>query len=36
MPHDDTLHVYYGAADSSIALATGSVRTMLEWLDQHG
>jgi predicted GH43/DUF377 family glycosyl hydrolase len=31
----DTLHLYYGAADTSIALATGSVRTMLEWLDQH-
>ena len=28
----DTLHVYYGAADSSIALATGSIRNMLEWL----
>lgn len=32
----DTLHVYYGAADTSIALATGSVRAMLGWLDQHG
>jgi len=32
----DTLHVYYGAADSSVALATGSVRAMLEWLEQHG
>jgi len=31
----DTLHVYYGAADSSIALATGSVRALLEWLEQH-
>jgi predicted GH43/DUF377 family glycosyl hydrolase len=28
----DTLHVYYGAADSSIALATGSMRGMLDWL----
>ena len=28
----DTLNVYYGAADSSIALATGSIRNMLEWL----
>jgi predicted GH43/DUF377 family glycosyl hydrolase len=35
-PDGDTLHVYYGAADTSIALATGSVRAMLEWLDQHG
>ncbi len=35
-PDGDTLHVYYGAADTSIALATGSVSAMLEWLDQHG
>jgi predicted GH43/DUF377 family glycosyl hydrolase len=32
-PDGDTLHLYYGAADSSIALATGSIRTMLEWLE---
>ncbi len=31
----DTIRVYYGAADSCIALATGSIRTMLEWLDRH-
>ena len=24
------------AADTSVALATGSVREMLQWLDQHG
>ena len=35
-PDGDTLHVYYGAADTSIALANGSVQTLLEWLDQHG
>jgi predicted GH43/DUF377 family glycosyl hydrolase len=35
-PDGDTLHLYYGAADTSIALATGSVRALLEWLDQHG
>jgi predicted GH43/DUF377 family glycosyl hydrolase len=35
-PDGDTIRVYYGAADSSIALATGSVRAMLEWLEQHG
>ena len=34
-PDGDTIRVYYGAADSSIALATGSIRTMLEWLDRH-
>jgi predicted GH43/DUF377 family glycosyl hydrolase len=28
----DTIHLYYGAADSSIALATGSIRALLEWL----
>jgi predicted GH43/DUF377 family glycosyl hydrolase len=31
----DTIHLYYGAADSCIALATGSIRTMLAWLDTH-
>jgi predicted GH43/DUF377 family glycosyl hydrolase len=30
----DTIHLYYGAADTSIGLATGSVRGMLEWLQQ--
>jgi len=35
-PDGDTLRIYYGAADTSIALATGSVRTMLEWLDERG
>jgi predicted GH43/DUF377 family glycosyl hydrolase len=32
----DTLSIYYGAADSSIALATASVRMMLRWLHEHG
>ena len=32
----DTLHVYYGAADTSIALATASIRQLLRWLDEHG
>ncbi len=31
----DTLYLYYGAADSSIALATGSVFALLEWLEQR-
>ena len=35
-PDGDTLRLYYGAADTSIALATGNVSTMLEWLEQHG
>ena len=29
----DTLFLYYGAADSSIALATGSIREILSWLE---
>jgi len=31
----DTIHVYYGAADSSIALATGSIRSLLSWLEAN-
>ena len=27
---------YYGAADTSLALATGSIRQLLRWLDEHG
>jgi predicted GH43/DUF377 family glycosyl hydrolase len=27
--------LYYGAADSSIALATGSIRALLTWLDEN-
>jgi predicted GH43/DUF377 family glycosyl hydrolase len=34
-PDGDTIHLYYGAADTSIALATGSVGEMLDWLEQH-
>jgi predicted GH43/DUF377 family glycosyl hydrolase len=34
-PDGDTIHLYYGAADTSIALATGSVRALLGWLEQH-
>jgi predicted GH43/DUF377 family glycosyl hydrolase len=32
----DGLHLYYGAADTSIGLATGSIRAMLAWLGEHG
>ena len=35
LPDGDTLHLYYGAADTSIALATASIRALLEWLEQH-
>jgi predicted GH43/DUF377 family glycosyl hydrolase len=31
----DTLNIYYGAADTSVALATASVRNLLRWLDEH-
>ncbi len=31
----DTLNVYYGAADSSVALATASIRGILAWLDAN-
>jgi predicted GH43/DUF377 family glycosyl hydrolase len=32
----DTLHLYYGAADTCIGLATGSIRELLRWLHEHG
>ncbi len=31
-PDGNTINLYYGAADSCIALATGSVRALLDWL----
>jgi predicted GH43/DUF377 family glycosyl hydrolase len=35
-PDKDTLRIYYGAADSTVALATASITALLEWLDQKG
>ena len=32
-PDGDTIHLYYGAGDSCVALATGSIRQLLSWLD---
>lgn len=32
----DTLNIYYGAADTSICLATASVAHLLDWLDRDG
>ncbi|MFA6572329.1 MAG: glycosidase [Bacteroidota bacterium] len=32
-PDGDTINLYYGAADMCIALATGSIKELLEWLD---
>lgn len=34
-PDGDTINLYYGAADTSIGLATGSLRAMLEWLERN-
>ncbi|HUZ96331.1 MAG TPA: hypothetical protein VMU57_15620 [Edaphobacter sp.] len=31
----DTIHLYYGAADECVAMATGSIRGLLLWLDSH-
>jgi len=31
----DTIRLYYGAADTSVALATGSINAILEWLERH-
>jgi predicted GH43/DUF377 family glycosyl hydrolase len=35
-PDLDTINLYYGAADTSLCLATGSIREILRWLDVHG
>ncbi len=34
-PDGDTLRLYYGAADTCIALATGSIRQILRWLKEN-
>ncbi|MBN2570879.1 MAG: glycosidase [Ignavibacteriales bacterium] len=31
----DSINIYYGAADTSIALATSSIKEMLRWLELH-
>ncbi len=35
-PDGDTINLYYGAADTCVALATGSIRRMLDWLERTG
>ncbi|MFB0517371.1 MAG: glycosidase [Candidatus Neomarinimicrobiota bacterium] len=35
-PDGDTINLYYGAADTAIALATGSLRELVNWLEAHG
>lgn len=32
----DTIRFYYGAADTTICMATGSIKKMLKWLDKDG
>ena len=32
----DSINLYYGAADSCVALARGSVQSLLQWLDKNG
>ncbi len=36
LPDGDTIRFYYGAADTTICLATGSIKHMLDWLDRDG
>jgi hypothetical protein len=28
--------MFYGAADTSVAMATGSITLLLDWPDRHG
>lgn len=35
-PDGDTVRMYYGAADSCMALATGSLKAILDWLEEDG
>jgi len=35
-PDGDTINLYYGAADTSVALAFGSISQLLRWLDENG
>ncbi|GAB4342710.1 MAG: glycosidase [Candidatus Abyssubacteria bacterium] len=35
VPEGDTIRLYYGGADKCIALATGKISEMLEWLEKH-
>ena len=36
LPDGDSMHIYYGAADTSICVATASIKEMLAWLDRDG
>ncbi len=32
----DTIYLYYGGADTCLAVALGSIRELLNWLHEHG
>lgn len=34
-PDGDTIRVYYGAADTSVCVATSSIAALLAWLERH-
>jgi predicted GH43/DUF377 family glycosyl hydrolase len=34
LPDGDSIHLYYGAADTSVALATASISEILDWLEK--
>jgi predicted GH43/DUF377 family glycosyl hydrolase len=36
LPDGDTLRLYYGGADHCIAVASTSIRRLLDWLGTHG
>ena len=36
LPDKDTIRFYYGAADTSICMASGSIKEMLKWLEEDG
>ena len=35
LPDQDTIRIYYGAADTSICVATASQSELLDWLSRH-
>jgi predicted GH43/DUF377 family glycosyl hydrolase len=35
-PDGDTLRIYYGGADTCVAIATASIHDLLGWLDRYG
>ena len=36
LPDGDTIHMYYGAADTCVCMAVGSIKKLLKWLDANG